>query len=166
MAFGLSFFISAFCLEALVVVQLLSLIWLLVTPWTAACQGSLSFTISQSLLKPMSIDLTIPSNHLILCSLLLILPSIFPSIRVFSNGSALHIRWPDIGVSASVLLISIQDWFPLGLTGLISLQSKGLSRVFQHHRWKASILQRSAFFMVQLSHPYMTTGGSVPPGKP
>ena len=81
-----------------------------------------------------SIELVMLSNHLILCRPLLLLPSIFPSIRVFSNGSALLIRWPDIGVSASVLLISIQDWFPLGLTGLISLQSKGLSRVFQHHR--------------------------------
>ena len=86
-----------------------------------------------------------------------LLTSIFPSIRVFSNGLALHIRWPNIGASASVLLISIQDWFPLGLTGLISSQSKGLSRVFQHHRWKASILQRSAFFMVQISHSYMIT---------
>ena len=103
-------------------------------PWSAACQTPMSFTVSQSLLRFMTIEPVMLSNHLILCRPLLLLPSIFPSIRVFSNGSALHIRWPDIGVSASVLLISIQDWFPLGLTGLISLQSKGLSRVFQHHR--------------------------------
>ena len=92
------------------------------------------------------------------------LPSIFPSIRVFSNESALHIRWPSIGVSASasVLPMNIQDWSPLGWTGWISLQSKGLSRVFsKHQRSKASILQHSAFFIVQLSHPYMTTGKTI-----
>ena len=92
------------------------------------------------------------------------LPSIFPSIRVFSNESALHIRWPSIGVSASasVLPMNIQDWSPLGWTGWISLQSKGLSRVFsKHQRSKASILRHSAFFIVQLSHPYMTTGKTI-----
>ena len=99
-------------------------------PWTAACQTSLSFTVSPSLLKPMSIELMRPFNHFILCCHLL-LPSIFPSIRVFSNESALHIRWPiGTSVSASVLPVNIQGWFPLGLTGLISLQSKGLSSVF------------------------------------
>jgi len=97
--------------------------------WTAACQASPSFTISQSLLKLMSIELMMPSNHLILCYPLLT-PSIFPSIRVFSSESALHIRWQSIGVSASVHSMNIQDWFPLGLTCLISLQCKGLSRVF------------------------------------
>ena len=108
----------------------------------------------------MSIELVMPSNHLILCHPLLLLPSIFPRIRVFSKESVLHIRCQSTGVSssASVLLINIQDWFPLGLTGWISFQSKGLSRVLQNYSSKASILQRSAFFTVQLSHPYMTTG--------
>ena len=130
MAFGLSFFISAFCLEALVVVQLLSLIWLLVTPWTAACQGSLSFTISWSLLKFISIELVMLSNHLLLYCLLLLLPSIFPSISVFSNELTLHIRDQNIGASTWLFLnnnnlpMIIQGWFPLRLTGLISLQSK------------------------------------------
>ena len=110
-------------------VQSLSRIWLFVTPWTAAHQASLSFTISQSLLKLMSIEWVMPSNHLIFCHPLLLLPSIFPSIRVFSNASALHIRWPKYWSSASVLPMNIQGWFPLGLTGLISLLSKGLSRV-------------------------------------
>ena len=98
-------------------VQLLSRVWLFVTPWTAACQASLSITNSQSLLKLMSIESVMPSNHLILCHPLL-LPSIFPSIRVFSNESVLRIRWP---ASATVLPVNIQDWFSLGLTGLISL---------------------------------------------
>ena len=105
---------------------------LCLTPWIAVRQASLSFTISLSLLKLMSIESMMPSNHPILCWPLLLLPSIFPSIRVFSNKSALCIRWPKDGASASapVLLINIQGWFPLGLTGLISLLSKGLSRVF------------------------------------
>ena len=113
-----------------VVVQSLSRVWLFVTPWTAAQQASLSYTISLSLLKLMSIESLMPSNHLILWPPLLILPSVFPSIRVFSNASALHIRWPKYWSSASVLPINIQGWLPLGLTGLISLLSKGLSRVF------------------------------------
>ena len=142
MAFGLSFFISAFCLEALVVVQLLSLIWLLVTPWTAACQGSLSFTISWSLLKFISIELVMLSNHLLLYCLLLLLPSIFPSISVFSNELTLHIRDQNIGASTWLFLnnnnlpMIIQGWFPLRLTGLISLLSTGLSRVFSSTIWK------------------------------
>ena len=112
-------------------VQSLSRVWLFATPWTAAHQASLSITNTQSLLKLMSIESVMPSNHLTLCPLLL-LPSVFPSIRVFSNESALRIRWWSIGVSASasVLPINIQDWFPLRWTGWISLQSKGLSRVF------------------------------------
>ena len=89
--------------------------------------NSLSLTISWSLLKLMSTELVMPSNHLILCCPLLLLPSIFCSIRVFSNESVLCIRWPSIGASASVFQMNIQDWFPLGLTSLISLQSKGLS---------------------------------------
>ena len=115
-----------------VVVQSLSHVQLFGTLWTAARQASLSFTISQSLLKFISIELKMPSNHLILRLPLLLLSLIFPSIRVFSNALALHIRGPSIGASASasVLPMNIQGWLPLGLTGLISLQSKGLSRVF------------------------------------
>ena len=143
------------------VVQLLSCAWLFVTPWTAACQASLSFTISWSLLKLMSIESMMLSNHLILCCLLLLLPSIFPSIRVFSNESALHIRWPkDWSFSFSMSpfndysgLISFRiDWFDL-----LAVQGI-LKSLLQHHNSKASIVQCSAFFMVQLSHPYMTTG--------
>ena len=152
MAFGLSFFISAFCLEALVVVQLLSLIWLLVTPWTAACQGSLSFTISWSLLKFISIELVMLSNHLLLYCLLLLLPSIFPSISVFSNELTLHIRDQNIGASTWLFLnnnnlpMIIQGWFPLRLTGLISLQSKELSKVFS-----STTTQKHQFFGAQPS---------------
>ena len=110
--------------EAISSVQSLSHVQLFVTPWTAACQASLSITNSCSLLNIMSIELVMPSNNLILCDLLL-LPSILSSIRVFSNESVLCIRWPNIGVSASasVLPMNIQDWFPLGWTGWISLQS-------------------------------------------
>ena len=113
-----------------IVVQSLSSVQLFATPWTAACQASLSLTVSLSLLKLMSIESVRPSNHLILCHPLL--PSVFPSIRVFSNELALCIRWPKYGdsVSASVLQMNIQGWFPLELTGLISLLSKGCSRVF------------------------------------
>ena len=124
---------------------------LFVTPWTAACQASLSPTISQSLLKLMSFESVMPSNHLVLCLqsffILLLLSSIFPNIRVFSSGSILHIRWPSIGVSASasVLPMNIQDWFPLGWTGWISLQSKGLSRVFSN-----TTVQKHQFFGTQL----------------
>ena len=110
----------------------------------------------------MSIKSVMPSNHLILCHTLLLLPSIFPSIRVFSNESVFTLGGQSIGVSASasVLPMNIQDWFPLGLTDLISLQSKGLSRVFsnttvQKHLWA------STFFIDQLSHPYMTTGKTI-----
>ena len=114
------------------VVLSLSLVQLFATPWTAAHQASLSFTISLSLLKLMSIELMLASDHLILCCPLLLLPSIFPSIRVFSNEPALYIRWPKYWSisSASALPMNIQGWFPLGFTGLIFLRSKGLSRVF------------------------------------
>ena len=127
-------------------------------PWTAACQASLSFTVSQSLLKLMSIELMMPSNHLILCCPLL-LPSVFSSIRVFSSESALCIRWPkywkfSFSISPSSEysgLISFRiDWFDL-LAGT-------LKSLLQHHSLKPSILRHSAFRMVQLSHPYMTTG--------
>ena len=100
------------------------------------------------------------SNHLILCYPLLLLPSVFPSFRVFSSQSVLHIRWPKYWSFswASVLSMNIQDWFPLGWTGLISLQSKRLKSFLKYHSVKVSILRHSAFFVFQLSHPYMTTG--------
>ena len=113
-------------------------------------------------IKLMSIESVMTSNHLILCCPLLFLPSLFPSIRVFSSYSALHIRWSKYwSFNFSISPSNVQGWCPLGLTGLIYLQSKGLSRVPQHHNLKASILQRSAFFMVQFSHSYMTTGKSI-----
>ena len=136
------------------VVQSLSLVRLFVTPWTAACQASLSITISQSLLKLMPIESLMPSNHLIFCHPLLLLPSIFPSIRVFSSESVLPIRWPKYWGFSFSPSNEYQDWFPLGLTGLISLLSKGLSSLLQHHSSKASIRWCSAFF----SHSYRTTG--------
>ena len=148
-----------------VIVQSLSRVWLFVTPWIAALRASLSFTISQSLLKLLSIQSVMPSNHLILCCPLLLWPSIFPRIRVFSNESTPCIRWPSIGASASTLVLpmSIQGWFPLGLTDLISPLSKGLSRVFSScssllHSLKPSILRLSTFFMVQCSHLYWLLG--------
>ena len=145
-------------------VQSLSRVRLFATPWTAAHQASLSITNSQSLPKPMSIESVMPSNHLILCHPILLLPSIFPSIRVFSNESALYISGQRIGVSGStsVLPMNTQDWCPLGWTGWISLQSKGLSRVFsKNHSSKASILRHSTFLIVQISYPYMTTGKTI-----
>ena len=130
-----------------VVLQALSSGWLFVTPWTAAHQASLSFTISRSLLKLMSTELVIPANHLILCHSLPLLPSVFPSIRVLSNELALGIRWPKYWrFSFSISLpMSIQGWFPLGLIGLISLLSKGLSRVFSN-----TTVQKHQFFSTQL----------------
>ena len=142
-------------------VQSLSHVWLFATPWTTARQASLSIPNSQSLPKPMSIESVKPSNHLILCRALLLLPSIFPSIRVFSNKSALHIRWPkfwsfSFNISPSnehPRLISFRmDWLDL-----LAVQGT-LKSLLQHHSSKASILQHSAFFTVQLSHAYMTTG--------
>ena len=129
------------------------------TPWTVASQASLSFTISQSLLKFMSIEPVVPSNHLTLCHPLLLLSSIFPSIRVFLNGSALHIKWPkywSFSISPSNEhpgLISFRmDWFDL-----LAVQGT-LKSLLQHHNSKASIFQHSAFFVVQLSHLHMTNG--------
>ena len=131
-------------------VQSLNCVQLFVTPGTAACQASLSIANSQSLLKFMSIELVMASNHLILCHSLLFLPSIFPSIRVFSNESSQFFAsgGQSIGVSASasVLPMNTQDWFSLGLTGLISLQSKRLSRVFSN-----TTVQKHQFFGAQLS---------------
>ena len=131
------------------------------TPWTAAPQTSLSITNFRSLLKLMSIELMMPSNHLILCLPLLLPHSIFPSIRVFSDELILSTRWPKYwSFSFSISLSkNIQDWFLLGLIGWMSFQSKGLSRVFSSS--KASVLWHSAFFIVQLSHPYMTNGKTI-----
>ena len=128
-------------------VQSLSRVQLFVTPWTAAHQASLSITNFLSLLKLMSIESVMPSNHLILCCTLLLPPSIFSSIRVFSSESVLSISGQNIGVSASasVLPMNIQDW-SLGWTGWISLQSKGLSRVFSN-----TTVQKHQFFGAQLS---------------
>ena len=139
-----------------VLVQSISHVQLFATPWTVARQASLSFTISWSLLKLMSIESVMPSNLLSLCCPLLFLPSTFPEFRSFLMSWLFTSGGLSIGTSASasVLSMNIQGWFPLGLMGLISLQSKGLLQ----HNLKASILQRSAFFMIQLSHPYMTTG--------
>ena len=128
-------------------------------PMTAACQACLSFIISRSLLKLVSIESVMPSNHLVLCRPLLLLPSIFPSTRVFSSESSLHIRWPKYYFSFSISpaneylgLISFRiDWFDL-----LAVQGT-LKSLLQHHSSKASV-QCSAFLMVQLSHPYMTTG--------
>ena len=140
-------------------VQLLSRVWLFATPWAAACQASLSITNSQSLLKLMSIESVMPSNHLILCRPLLL--PVFPSIRVFSNKSVLPIRWPkywsfSISISPSNVysgLISFRmDWLDL-----LAVQGT-LKSLLQHHSSKASLLWHWAFFIVQLSHPYMTTG--------
>ena len=127
-------------------VQWLSCVWLFTTPWTAARQASLSITNTWSLLKLMSIELVIPFNHLILCHSLLFLPSVFPSIRVFSKESVLHIRWPKYWSFSFSLPMNIQDWFPLGLTGLFSLQSKGLSKLFSN-----TTVQIHQFFCSQLS---------------
>ena len=134
------------------------------TPWTAARQASLSITNFQSLLKLMSIESVMPSNHLNLSRPLLLLPSTFPSVRVFSSESVLHIRWPkhwsfSFSISPSNEysgLISFRmDWLDL-----LAIQGT-LKSLLQHHSSKASILQRSAFFIVQLSHPYMTPGKTI-----
>ena len=142
----------------------LSPVWLFGNPRTAACQASLSFTISQSLLKLMSTESVMPSNHLILCHPLLLLPSIFPGIKVFSNESALCIRWPkywsfSYSISPSSAYSGLTsfriDWFDL-----LAIQET-LKSLLKHHSSKALILCSSAFFMVQLSHPYMTTGNTI-----
>ena len=145
-------------------VQSLSRVQLFATPWTIAHQASLSITNSWSPPKPMSIDLVMPSSHPILCHPLLLLPSIFPSIRVFSNESALHIRWPkywsfSFNINPSNehpgLISFMMDWLDL-------LIAQGtLKNLLQHHSSKASIFWHSAFFIVQLSHPYMTTGKTI-----
>ena len=144
--------------------QSLSRVRLFATPWTTTRQASLSITNSRSLLKLLSTESVMPSNHLILCQPLVLLPSIFPSIRVFSNEPALCIRWPkycsfSFNISPSNEhpgLISFRmDWLDL-----LAVQGT-LKSLLQHHSSKASILQHSAFFTVQLSHPYMTTGKTI-----
>ena len=140
-------------------VQLLSCVRLFATPWTAACRASLSITNSQSLLKLMSIELVLPSNHLILCCPLLLLPSIFPSITVFSSESVLCIRWLKYSASASVLPVNLIS-FRIDWLDLLAVQGT-LKGILQHHSSKASILSHSAFFIVQLSHAYMTTGKTI-----
>ena len=136
------------------------------TPWTTACQASLSITNSQSLLKLISFESVMPSNHLIFCRPLLLLSSIFPSIRVFSSESALCIRWPKCwsfsfrassSKEYSGLIFSNIDWLDL-----LAVQGT-LKSLLQHHSSKAPILQCSAFFTVQLSHPYMTPGQTCMP---
>ena len=147
--------------DFVVVVQFLSHVWLFATTQTAARQASLSFTISWSLLKLKTIESVMPSNHLILCHPFYFMPSTFISTRVFSNESALGIRWPkfwsfSFSISPSnenARLISFRfDWF-----NFLNVQGT-IKSLLQHHRLKASILWCSAFFRVQLSHPYMTTG--------
>ena len=145
-------------------VQLLSCVWLFVTPWNAACQGSLSITNFLNLLKLMSIESVMPSNHIILCHPLLLLPSVYPSIRVFSNESVLRIRWPkywsftfSIGPSNeySGLIPFRMDWLDL-------LAVRGTTKsLLQYHSSKTSVLYCSAFFTVQLSHSYMKTGKTI-----
>ena len=145
-------------------VQSLSHVQLFATPWTVARRASLSITNSWSLLKLMSIAVVMPSNHLILCCPLLLPPSKFPSIRVFSNESVLHIMWPkywrfSFSISPSNeysgLILFRMDWLDL-LAVQVALKS-----LLQHHSSKASILQHSAFLIVQLSHPYLTTGKTI-----
>ena len=139
-------------------------VWLFATPWSAALQVFLSITNSRSPPKPTSIESVMLSNQFILCRPLLLLPSIFPSIRVFSNESALCIRWPkywsfSFNISPSNehpgLISFRRDWLDL-----LAVQGT-LKSLLQHHSSKASILQHSAFFIVQLSHPYMTTGKTI-----
>ena len=145
-------------------VQSHSCVWLFVTPWIAVHQATLSITNSWSFLKLMSIELVMSSSHLILCYPLLLLPLIPPSIRVFSNRSTLHIRWPKywsfrFSISPSNehpgLIFFRMDW-----SDLLAVQG-ALKSLLQYHSSKASIFQHSAFFTVQLSHPYMTTGKTI-----
>ena len=145
-------------------VQLLSHVQLFATPWTAAYRASLSINNLRSLLKLMSIELMMPSNHLILCCPLFLLPSVFPSIRVFSSESVLHIRWPkywsfSFSISpfneCSGLISFRMDWLDL-----LAVQGT-LKGLLQHHSSKASVFRHSALFKVQLSHPYMSTGKAI-----
>ena len=150
-------------LKILSSVQSLSRVQLFAALWTVAQQASLSIINFQSLLKLMSIESVMPSNHVILCCPLLLLPSIFPSIRVFSNESVLHIRWPkywsfSFSISPSNEYSELIS-FRIDRFDLLAVQ--GTLKSLQHHNSKASILWNSAFFTVQLSHPYMTTGKTI-----
>ena len=145
-------------------IQSLNHVQLFATPWMSACQASLSINNSWSLLKLMSIMLVMPSNHLILCRPLLLLPSIPSSIRVFSSESTLHIRWPkywsfSFSISPSNEYSGLTS-FRTDSLDLLAVQGT-LKSLLQHHTSKASILRCSAFFTVQLSHPYMTTGKTI-----
>ena len=145
-------------------VQSLSHVRLFATPWIAACQASLSITNSWSPPKPMSIESVMPSSHLIVCRPLLLLPWIFPSIRVFSNQSALRVRWPEYW-SFSFSMSPSNEYsgqisFRIHCLGLLTVQGT-LKSLLQHHSSKASVLRHSVFFRVQLSHPYMTTGKTI-----
>ena len=147
----------------LVVVQLISHICLFETPWTAGHEAFLSSAISESLLKLRSIELMMPSNHLVICYPLLLLPSIFPNIRVFSIESPLHIRWPKYELQLqhqSFQWLFRVDFLWIDWFDLLSVQGT-IRSLLQHQSLKASILWRSAFFMVQLSHLYMTTGKTI-----
>ena len=156
--------------KVMVVVQSLSCVWLFVIPWTAACKASLSFTVFWNLLRFLSVELVMPSNHLIFFCPLLLLPSVLPSlrvfssIRVFSNESALCIRWPNYW-SFTFSISPFNEYsglisFRIDLFDLPVVQGT-LNSLLQHHNLKVSILQRSAFFMVQVSHPCMTTGKAI-----
>ena len=145
-------------------VQSLSRLWLFATPWTSACQASLSITNFRSPPKPMSIESVMPSNHFMLCCLLLLLPSIFPSIRVFSHESVLHIKWPkywsfSFNISPSNEHSGLIS-FMMDLLNLLAAQVT-LRSLLQHHISKALILWLSVFFILQLSHPYMSTGKTI-----
>ena len=145
----------------MIAVQLLSRVLLFASPWTAAHQASLSFTISWSLLKLMSTESVMLSNHLILCCPLLVLSSVFPSVKVFSSELALLIRWPEYW-SFSFNISPSNEYsgfisFRMDWVDLLAVQGT-LKSLLQHHSSKASILQRSAFFTIQLSHLYVTTG--------
>ena len=146
------------------ILLLLSHVRLFATPWTAARQASLSFTISQSLLELMSIESVMSFNHRILCRPLLLLPSIFPSIRVFFKESVIHIRWPKYWSFSFSISPSNEysgtDSFRMDWLDHLAVNGT-LKSLLQHHSSKASILQCSAFFMTQLSHPYMTTGKTI-----
>ena len=157
-------------------VQSLSRVQLFETPWTTACKSSLSITNSRNLLKLISIELVMPSNHLIPCRPLLLLPSIFPSTRVFSNESVLHNKWPKCFKEFQLQHQSFQwifrtDSFRMDWLDLLAAQGT-LKSLLEHHCSKASIFQRWAFFIVQLSHAYMTTGKTIagsfvkPPSSP
>ena len=152
------------CYVVFQLVQSLSHVWLFATPWTATRQASLSITNPQSLLKLTSIKSARPSNHLILCRPLLLLPSVFPSIRVFSNESVLHIRWPKYW-SFSFSISPFKEYsglisFRMDCFDLLAVQGN-LKSLLQHRSSKASVLQHSTFFIVQVSYPYMTTGKTI-----